>query len=762
MIEQLQRALEEAERKIQEADRKTQEANRKTQDAEREKQELEDRLEQQKTTFDEYLADSHSVLDNFEIAKIDPSSIGRSTKVDNRRYPVSLREWTEFPELHEGYFVIIQRALGHSRLFPTSGFNHFIPDAVLGHPAVVEDDVKRFENVAVERPIERIFEALLIAEPRYGDKFGFSGMRFHHRERSLRLLDNGETDATQEPDEAMRGRSQSRPSKRVASESQVDTPTYPDGLCFRKPPGDAADTLAFVFDYKAAHKLMVEDVRMALREDLFMEVVQRINSNKITTDDTHKQQEAADLQAAMALTQVFSYMLLRGVTYGYVTAGKTLILLHIKLDDVRTLYYHLSTPDDCTKLPCQDQGIAVSQTGVAKLASFCLLSFQSKPLQGVELLRLKDTPGLRRWPYPYDEAENTDSTQKSSPPSQESDGSLYEDTSGGGVLETRKYPTRSRGRCRDTTPQGQRTDDEDDGSNDRFHGPARAEGTAGSNKRKAAPLSSSPADSGRGQSSDNSDGQSIRQYCTQACLLGLKRGSHLDDNCPNVSSHRIPEDATHHSLTADQFISQLDKQLGRNVYHKCIAVDPYGLGGKIGAIGALFKLELEPYGYTIVAKGAQAAHRRRLQHESFVYSKLETLQGEFIPVHLGLISVADPRGYILPGGALVFHMMIMSWCGERATEAVVPDLASQVRLATSAVWREGVDQGDDHSLNMLWSNERQRVMVIDFDLATLRPPPKPKQVLEVSSGSKRKRHRDGGTGTHGQKRKTSSKFRGAD
>jgi hypothetical protein len=75
--------------------------------------------------------------------------------------------------------------------------------------------------------------------------------------------------------------------------------------------------LAFVFDYKAAHKLKVEDLKPALaNEKLFMEAIQQVHGNKIKTDSELREQDKADERVAMALTQVFDYMVQRGVA-GY-------------------------------------------------------------------------------------------------------------------------------------------------------------------------------------------------------------------------------------------------------------------------------------------------------------------------------------------------------------------------------------------------------------------------------------------------------------
>ncbi|KAH6869665.1 hypothetical protein B0T10DRAFT_418252 [Thelonectria olida] len=69
------------------------------------------------------------------------------------------------------------------------------------------------------------------------------------------------------------------------------------------------------------------------------------------------------------------------------------------------------------------------------------------------------------------------------------------------------------------------------------------------------------------------------------------------------------------------------------------------------------------------------------------------------------------------------------------------DLAVEVRRSSQAVWAEGVDHGDERDANRLWNDERCRVMLVDFDRATLLPNLKHKQLFKVS-GEKRKRQGD--------------------
>lgn len=150
----------------------------------------------------------------------------------------------------------------------------------------------------------------------------------------------------------------------------------------------------------------------------------------------------------------------------------------------------------------------------------------------------------------------------------------------------------------------------------------------------------------------------------------------------------------------------------------------------------LFKVEFQPCGYTFVGKGTLSDGLERLEHECRVYARLATLEGWVVPVHLGLVHM--DRGYVLPGGRRVVHMMLMSWGGEAAADAGMEtaELEARRRRSLEAVWAAGVDHGDLRDANLLWNMERGRVMVIDFDQAVLRPAPKQRQVSAVRTKRK--------------------------
>ena len=189
------------------------------------------------------------------------------------------------------------------------------------------------------------------------------------------------------------------------------------------------------------------------------------------------------------------------------------------------------------------------------------------------------------------------------------------------------------------------------------------------------------AQSGFGQShSINTSpavGSDVRhwQYCTQACLLGLARRRPLDEACPNISTHRALRASNHHGLDQRTLAQLMLCQLAQDPDNGC---EPLG---KQGARGALFRLTLDTYGYTFVAKGTVRAFKANLKHEGVVYRHLNELQGELIPVYLGNISLTCP--YFLDVGVRIVHMLLMSWAGEQAQKDLMSSIGRDINEKTT-------------------------------------------------------------------------------
>ncbi|KAM3552241.1 hypothetical protein MY1884_003652 [Beauveria asiatica] len=700
------RAREENERREKE-EAKAREENERREKEEAKAREENERRKSQKTTLAEYLYNCHfDLYQKLRLAGPSESSTGLATSVDGKYYPRWLRPWQAFTDNgRREHFDDIIRICGERRLFQQESTTRDNGINFERKKAGYENAIDHFEKTAVEDPTWMILEPVW-ADRELRQKYQITDLTFINGIRNFKDL-NEDIEA-----ETKTGRGKQQP----------DGGGIRTGI-------DENESPAFMYDYKAAHKFAVEDLEAALeKETLFMDVYEWAQTEQYKTDSTLRTKEREAARIAMALIQVFNYMLWYGVGYGYVAAGKSLVLLYYDRAEPLVLRWHLCVPDKMVIRPTAELHVEqMSQTAVAQLASFCLLSLRSQALTGRPLKEaMNQAEGiLKKWkreaytdPVTPQESDDTDSS--SSMPSRGTDKSFACDAS----PVARKYPLRSKS-CKDSTaPLKSRDEDEEGGAEgyQRQHG-------AGTSVNKG------EKDSSRKSKERGTEGSApapTKQYCTQACLLGLKLGRELDSRCPNVLYHGVGGN-TRHPIDAQELTELMSEQLRQDPYGSCDAL----IGRrKYGSSGVLFKLELARFGYTFVGKGTVSARPRRLEHECSIYQRLEKLQGDVVPVHLGRVSFHP--GYLLPGGAYVIHMMLMSWAGV-AMDLAPSNLEWEVQRSIQTIYENGVNHQDEREPNLLWNAERCRVMVIDFDQATVLPPPKHKRLSKLSkAGRKRK------------------------
>lgn len=205
-------------------------------------------------------------------------------------------------------------------------------------------------------------------------------------------------------------------------------------------------------------------------------------------------------------------------------------------------------------------------------------------------------------------------------------------------------------------------------------------------------------------------------YCTQRCLRGLLEGGMLDKSCPNHELHRKHGD--HHSITSKTFLSLMQQQLFHNPEADCYPLNIQG------SRGALFQVRLISHGYTGAAKCTVYAYVSDLIHEGSVYKQLEKIQGIYVPVCLGNIDL--DRVFSYDWGVQITHMMFMSWGGNRVDrEPNLPNLQLVTRQALDAIHaihELGILHQDVMPRNLLWNEEVQRVMFIDFERSFITTP----------------------------------------
>ena len=145
----------------------------------------------------------------------------------------------------------------------------------------------------------------------------------------------------------------------------------------------------------------------------------------------------------------------------------------------------------------------------------------------------------------------------------------------------------------------------------------------------------------------------------------------------------------------------------------------------------------------MAAKCTINVYESDLLYEGLVYKQLESVQGTHIPVCLGNIDL--DRVYSYDCGIQITHMMFMAWVGQRIDCQSPPSnlqlVTKQAIDAIHAIHELGVLHLDVMPRNLLWNEELQRVMFIDFERSEIMTPlPKSHKhpLMPISPNHKRK------------------------
>ncbi len=529
------------------------------------------------------------------------------------------------------------------------------------------------------------------------------------------------------------------PRKRLSPER---TKVHPDQWCFRNSTDGTMRPL-FVIEYKAAHKISLATLRHALEPataaTLVRDAIAVIAGNK-NEEGGISETTVEYRDIAKIFAQTFHYMVDYGLQYCYATTGHALIFLFLDPEQPSTLFYHLEEPAQSVQTTSRER---LRHSAVGLVTSFVLMSLQGQYMTNRWKKTLHKT--LPKWPQPYDDMGVVASATLGMVPSL---GPVVPVVSAGGGA-----------RCGDPrNPDGSRRRDQDhDGSCDDVGNTASGSRGASTSTRAPAVTATASGTTTASTTATETASETTKHdmqravtwawwrpvdapltpsldYCTQACLLGLKTGGPKDAHCPNVHRHRRHgqdngSDTGPHPITAEELRDLLVLQLAEDLDTDCQSLERFGM---YGAIGALFKLALSVYGYCFVGKGVQRVHRKVLQREAATYGLLEACQGHLVPVNLGVIELVDE--YWTECGAHISHMMLMAYAGESlwhcrrdaSRAGAGADVMSRYRAAgeqTLAELRQyGVEHGDEDDNNLVWNTELQRVMAVDFDYAELLEP----------------------------------------
>lgn len=692
----LEQKLREADQLRREADERT-ELERKRADEERRRaEEAEEKT--RSTTFEQYIRACHTLLSKPLRIQTDRSlsTQGSTTSNKNKPCPTLLKPWMDFPTLQQQLFEKVTEYIPlEAAPFSSMQYLKELGQDLCDRPLASEKDLEVYQRSAVERPTTHIISHLLqIAEARREFNLG-DGIIFENHANTL-------GDSNEEVQQSLQNLRLS--SKQQASSSNPK-PRYADQICVYKE-ADGTRSPCMVVEYKASHKLSVFNLRGGLlRADggsmnILEDVINRIT---VPTKPEEKFIYNSEWLVAAALTQTYSYMIENGLEYSYVTTGEAFVFLWIKANEPHTLYYHLAEPN--IEAEAQDEvDILLCRTATSQALTFCLLALGSKPRDRTwrsQTLKAScraviDHEAILRQ-IPAEEKALT-------PPPSVFTARIHPFKRSPIMLR----PRRSRKARNSCGPiQVHKDRQSPTGSSDEF---SDVETPSKPNLRTAQPGIGQARTVNTSQGTEDGDVRH-RQYCTQACLLGLVRRRPLDDACPNVAAHRAQGTNNLHALERKTLAQRIRHQLEENLDHGC---EPLG---KQGARGALFKLTLDSHGYTFVAKGTVEAFIPHLKHEGRIYRHLASSQGDLIPVYLGNISLVDP--YFLDFGVRIVHMLLMSWAGEQAQKdtmsSMARDIAQETKQAVVEMRKYGVEHSDVRPPNVLWNSENAKLMLIDFE-----------------------------------------------
>lgn len=440
--------------------------------------------------------------------------------------------------------------------------------------------------------------------------------------------------------------------------------TVDEFLVFKTSDGAQAPVAAI--QYKPPHKLSIHQLVTGLSSEIWPER-DIINTNSDDFVSTSRR------LATAAITQLFSYMIGKGLQYGYVCTGQAFVFLHIP-DDPSMVFFAVCVPS----MDVLDNGdLRFHRTAVAQVFAFLLQAIRTKPPP-------------EAW---HDEAEKLGLWEVE-----------FDD-----ILA--KIPLTDRKRNDPlTAPYRPQCWEDFKSSSPRAPSPIPNADRTGRNVAAAERSGTSETVDQqlvqRGQDKATKPHIGSRPFCSQKCLLGLALGKDVDRSCPNAECHGQKH------IDRLEFLHLIREQLAVDRRRDADCMPLHNPGSR----GSLFKLRLSSHGYTLVAKGVEGLGLARLQHENEIYDRLLAIQGKYVPVCLGSIDLILP--YYDDCGVYK-HFLFLSWAGrpmfEHRKQVRSGDMPDAVTRIFKAIHELKVLHRDTELRNILYDEHSGTLMVVDFE-----------------------------------------------
>lgn len=406
---------------------------------------------------------------------------------------------------------------------------------------------------------------------------------------------------------------------------------------------------------------------------------------------------AARRLTTAVVTQLFSYMIGKGIQYGYICTGETYIFLYIP-SDPSCVYYSVCVPSLDVK---DNDKNRLHRTAVAQVYAFVLQAIRSPPPSQAWQDAAEN---LNTWSVEYKDMLRsipiTIRKKKRTTP--------YKAQYWKGFVCS---PIRTRSRCLPLENKTKQSSDEDNKDDDSPSPTPHPAGLSAGESRDVSSSGTQAKDSGSAVRGGSDKQQSIqeRPYCTQECLHGVASGGSLDKRCPNIADHGRAH------IGRRDFLALLCLQLATNRGDDADCTPLYLSGSR----GSLFKLRLSSHSYTLVAKGVEAMDAKHLRHENKMYDHIRRLQGTFVPVCLGIVNLIKP--YYFDSGVYMLFLLL-SYGGRpvlREMNVIKASVADEIITALSRLHQHHILHCNAEPRNVLYDRSSGRCMLVDLMLAQI-------------------------------------------
>ncbi|KAH0531928.1 hypothetical protein TsFJ059_000690, partial [Trichoderma semiorbis] len=450
---------------------------------------------------------------------------------------------------------------------------------------------------------------------------------------------------------------------------------------------DGAQTPVVAIEYKLPYNLSIDQLVTGLSSEIWPE-------RDIINTDGDDFVSASRRLAAVVITQLFSYMIGKGLQYGYVCTGQAYVFLHIP-DDPSVVLFAVCVPSVDVM---ENDDTRLHRTAVAQVFAFLLQAIRAEPppeawhdeAEKLGLWEVKYDDILAKIPL-TDRKHNDPLTAPYRPQRWEG-------------FKRSPLRTSSLSGCRQSDLGTELPADED--SLPHFSNASHADRNVAAAEKSGTGKTVDKEPVQRRQDEATKPHIGSRPFCSQQCLLGLALGKDIDRSCPNVEYHGQKH------IDRLEFLHLIREQLavdrGRDAdcmpLHRC------------GSRGSLFKLRLSSHGYTLVAKGMEGLDLAHLQHENEIYDRLLEIQSIYVPVCLGSIELILPYYYDC---GVYKHFLFLAWAGrpifEYKNRISKPDMTDAITRIFKAIHKLRVLHRDAELRNILYDEHSGTLMVVDFE-----------------------------------------------